>query len=118
MQARRRLRRALIAASIVLAGCGGGGGGDDDAPSPQPSKQPTSALADVSVTGATLVPVAIGGGLADYRMTVANAGPDAATNVALTVSLDGNQMIGAVICEANGGATCPTRTGATMTSSG
>lgn len=61
------------------------------------------------------MPVAVGGGLADYRMTVVNAGPDAATEVALTVSLDGGQTLGAVTCAASGGASCPATLGARMT---
>jgi hypothetical protein len=103
--------RKLCALSIAvtLAGCGGG----DSARSSRPP--PGNATADVSVTASALLPLAVGGGLADYRMTVANAGPDAASDVVLTVSVDGGQTLGTIACAASGGAVCPPALGPSMT---
>jgi uncharacterized repeat protein (TIGR01451 family) len=98
-----------------LAGCGGGGDSGGGAPGGGNPPPPPAGTADVRVTAGTLVPLAVRGGLADYRITVTNDGPDAAANVALTTSLDGGQAPGPVACAATGGAVCPATLGASMT---
>ena len=108
MKAQRWMGVSLMVAS--LAGCGGSSDSGNGNPPPT-----GSGSADISVAGSVLAPLAVGGGIADYRMTVANAGPDSASNIALTTSVDGGQSLGTIVCAAGGGAVCPASPGAAMT---
>jgi uncharacterized repeat protein (TIGR01451 family) len=71
--------------------------------------------ADIQVTGTAAAPRVIEGGTASYTMTVVNAGPDTARDLAITHVLDGGQTLGSVMCTAAGGAVCPVTLGASMT---
>ena len=75
----------------------------------------TAYSADIQVTGMASAPRVIEGGAASYTMTVVNAGPDTARDLAITNVLDGGQVLGAVMCAAAGNAVCPTTLGASMT---
>ena len=70
--------------------------------------------ADIQVTGTAAAPRVIEGGTASYTMTVLNAGPDTARDLAITNVLDGGQTLGALMCTAAGNAVCPTTLGASM----
>ena len=57
-----------------------------------------------------------GGSLTSFTMVVANSGPAAAVDVAITDTLDaGLSLAGTIRCDATGGAVCPPSTGLTMT---
>lgn len=70
--------------------------------------------ADVSVSGTGPAAPVPAGGATSYTMTVANAGPDDARNVAIHNALDAALVPGAMSCVASGGATCPAALGANM----
>jgi len=69
---------------------------------------------DVSVTGSTSATDLYNGDSITYAYTVSNAGPDAASNVALDNAFTSGQATTAMTCTAGGGATCPADTGASM----
>ena len=112
---------AAAAASMVLVACGGGDGGAETASSapppvaPAPS-QPTVPVVryDIAVTAVDVTTPIAGGGATAYVLTVANTGPDAATDVALAVTADAQQTLGKMRCSASGGATCPANPVASM----
>jgi uncharacterized repeat protein (TIGR01451 family) len=97
-----RVASALLLA-LTLAACGGSDGstdvGDD---------------ADLSVTSSGEAEVYAGETMT-FVVTVANAGPAEADNVALTHQLTGSATLGSITCAATGGAACPTTLGPTMT---
>lgn len=70
--------------------------------------------ANVQVAGTAAAAQVTSGQAMSYTMTVSNAGPDAALDVALQNVVDASQTLGTISCTASGGATCPTP-GATMT---
>ena len=76
---------------------------------------PTRTSSDIVVSGIASDPQVSSGSLATYAMTVANAGPDAATNVAIENVVDANQTLNSITCVPTGGASCPPSLGAAMT---
>jgi hypothetical protein len=111
MQVRRPVT-AFGVGLIALAAAGCGGGGDGGPPTGGGSPP---AAADLRASGRALAPRVVEGGVAQYTMTVTNAGPDAASNVAIALSVDGGQTLSGVGCAASGGAVCPANLGAAMT---
>lgn len=71
--------------------------------------------ADLSVTGSALGTTVAAGDTARYTMTVSNAGPDAARNVAIGNWPDAGQLLETMSCSASGGAVCPVTPGPRMT---
>ncbi len=99
-----RLSFVLAAlAALGMAACGGGGdsSGSTEAPAPSDNGSSVSVLA---VASSAAVP---SGTSTTIDLTVANAGPNAATNVALSRTLASALTAGNVTCTATGGATCP-----------
>lgn len=68
----------------------------------------------VFATGVGPVGTVVGGGTAQFTMAVGNAGPDAATNVAITNNVGSNLTFTGISCVASGGATCPATLGPVM----
>lgn len=64
--------------------------------------------ANLVVSGVGPAGTVAGGTSADFVMTVRNDGPDAAQNVRILESVEGNLSLTAITCTATGGATCPT----------
>lgn len=75
----------------------------------------TVVSADISVAAAAVAASVPAGGQTSYVTTVANAGPDTATNVVVASALDQGQIMGTPTCVAAGGAICPATLGATTT---
>ncbi len=95
---------ALLVVSVLTA-CGGGG--DSSAPA-------TPLRADLSVTVANPSGTVAAGGSAQFGVLVVNNGPDAATNVTISLSPASSLALGSVTCTAAGGAACPSAPGASM----
>lgn len=91
-------RILAMGAAVLLAACGGS--------DPQ---------ADVSIVGTGPGQPVAPGTVAEFRMRVSNAGPDAAEDVLVTNTLDGRLTLVDIGCEAEGGAQCPSPTAAGMT---
>ena len=70
--------------------------------------------ADVRVLGSVAAGELRNGGSAIYSYTVANAGPDAARNVALAQTASSALAIASIECTASNGATCPDTSGTNM----
>lgn len=89
---------------------------DNDADASDNSAQITLTAysADVMVSGAGPTAQVSGGGVADYLMTVSNAGPDASRDLALQAAVGASQTLTSVSCVASGGAICPAVLGAAM----
>lgn len=71
--------------------------------------------ANLNVTGSGPTAPVTPGNAATYAMTVRNAGPDAARNVAIMNYADAGQSVTSMNCSAGGGAVCPSVLGAAMT---
>jgi hypothetical protein len=69
---------------------------------------------DIAVTGTNAPTPIVGGGTTAYVLTATNAGPDTATDVAIAVTADALQTLGAIQCVAAGGGTCPANPAASM----
>ena len=66
-----------------------------------------SFTADLVASGAPPSAAVASGGTAVYTLTVANVGPDAASDVGLEVVVGTRQRLGTITCTAIGGAQCP-----------
>ena len=64
--------------------------------------------ANLVVTGTGPTGTVAGGTDAEFVMTVRNDGPDAAANVRIVETVEGNLSLRGITCIAGGGATCPT----------
>lgn len=71
--------------------------------------------ADVSLVASTTASEFVSGATIPYLLTLTNAGPDTARNIALDTPLNSGQSLGRVVCSASNGALCPTETGLNMT---
>lgn len=104
------MRRALPALAVVitvsLAGCGGGGDG---------SPPPAVPRSDLSVAVSGPAANVASGTSAGFSVVVTNAGPDAASGVAINLAASTGLTLGAVSCASAGGGTCPASLGASMT---
>lgn len=74
-----------------------------------------SAKSGVAVTGTPPAAAVPAGTSASFAMSVANAGPDEATDVKITNTVGGNLTLQSIACSATGGATCPATPGVSMT---
>ena len=101
--------RGTIASSASLSAAG-----QDASSADQVALDIQAFTADVQVSAQGPSAALTSGGVAMYTMTVANAGPDASSNLALENDLDTLQAPGAITCAADGGATCPATLGARM----
>ncbi|HEY9064359.1 MAG TPA: hypothetical protein VIO33_05200 [Burkholderiaceae bacterium] len=99
-----RLRSWLaVLAAFGMAACGGGGS-DGTTGTSAPSGTGSSNVSVRAATSASAIP---SGGSTTIELTVANAGPDAASNVSLNRMLASTLIVDTVSCTASGGATCP-----------
>jgi uncharacterized repeat protein (TIGR01451 family) len=71
-------------------------------------------LADIQVAAVAPAGELTAGAKATYTMTVTNAGPDAASEVAIHNLVDANQALNGIRCTAGGGARCPSSVGPAM----
>lgn len=92
------LLASLAALSTLIAGCGGA----------DPS-------ADITITAAGPSQPVAPGGVAEFQMTVANAGPDGVDGVLVENLLDARLTLLEITCTATGGAGCPSAPAAGMT---
>jgi hypothetical protein len=101
------------AAAAMLAACGGGNGEATET-TPPGTLPPAATRSDVSSEVALVANPAVAGGMATYTVRIANAGPDAASDVPVHLKLDAAQQFKAVTCASIGGAVCPATLGAAM----
>ena len=87
----------------TLAACGGGGGSSDPAPSSNLSVRQTGPTAIVAGTSGT------------FEAVVTNSGPQAASGVSLSYTVDAGFGAPAFTCVAARGASCPATLGTSMT---
>lgn len=74
----------------------------------------TAYTADVSLIASTTASEFVSGATIPYLLTLTNAGPDTARNIALDTPLNSGHSLGRVVCSASDGALCPTETGLNM----
>lgn len=92
------LLASLAALSTLIAGCGGA----------DPS-------ADITITAAGPSQPVAPGGVAEFQMTVTNAGPNGVDGVLVENLLDSRLTLLEITCTATGGASCPSAPAAGMT---
>lgn len=96
--------------ALALAACGGGGGGGAPAPVTPPTETPAPTPTNSNVSVALSAPAdsVPGGATTTMTLTVANAGPAAATDVRISPNLGPGLTLGGVaMCAASGTAVCP-----------